>query len=86
MERSGRGAQRRRRTLHQPGLLLLSPADAALKKLVDEGEVVALAYHVDYWNYLGWADTLASKENTERQMPMRACSAANGVYTPQGDP
>lgn len=59
------------------------PADAALKKLIDEGEVVALAYHVDYWNYLGWADTLASKENTERQYAYARMLGRNGVYTPQ---
>ncbi|WEJ10020.1 DUF1223 domain-containing protein [Sinorhizobium prairiense] len=59
------------------------PADAALKKLVDEGEVVALAYHVDYWNYLGWADTLASKENTERQYAYARMLGRYGVYTPQ---
>ncbi|WP_104665457.1 DUF1223 domain-containing protein [Ensifer adhaerens] len=59
------------------------PADAALKTLVDEGDVVALAYHVDYWNYLGWADTLASKENTERQYAYARMLGRNGVYTPQ---
>ncbi|HXV31990.1 MAG TPA: thioredoxin family protein [Sinorhizobium sp.] len=59
------------------------PADAALKKLIDEGHVVALAYHVDYWNYLGWADTLASKENTARQYAYARMLGRNGVYTPQ---
>ncbi|RVO83311.1 DUF1223 domain-containing protein [Sinorhizobium medicae] len=59
------------------------PADAALKKLVDEGGVVALAYHVDYWNYLGWADTLASKQNTERQYAYARMLGRYGVYTPQ---
>ena len=43
------------------------PADAALRKLVESGKVVALGYHVDYWNFRGWADTLATKENTARQ-------------------
>lgn len=59
------------------------PADAALKTLIEEGEVVALAYHVDYWNYLGWADTLASKENTDRQYAYARMLGRNGVYTPQ---
>ncbi len=59
------------------------PADAALKSLIDEGEVVALAYHVDYWNYLGWADTLASKENTARQYAYARMLGRSGVYTPQ---
>ncbi|WP_075291777.1 DUF1223 domain-containing protein [Pararhizobium arenae] len=59
------------------------PADAALKSLIDEGQVVALAYHVDYWNYLGWADTLASKENTARQYAYARMLGRSGVYTPQ---
>lgn len=37
------------------------PADAVLGALVSRGDLLALSYHVDYWNYLGWADTLASK-------------------------
>jgi len=59
------------------------PADKALETLVREGEVVALAYHVDYWNYLGWADTLASKDNTDRQYAYARMFGRNGVYTPQ---
>lgn len=59
------------------------PADAALKKLIDDGKVVALSYHVDYWNYLGWADTLASKDNTARQYAYAKMFGRNGVYTPQ---
>jgi hypothetical protein len=59
------------------------PADAALKKLVMQGDVVALSYHVDYWNYLGWADTLSSKENTERQYSYAHSMGRSGVYTPQ---
>ena len=35
------------------------PADALLAKLTDEPGVVTLSYAVDYWNYLGWRDTLA---------------------------
>nr|WP_312365516.1 thioredoxin family protein [Ensifer sp.] len=59
------------------------PADAALKKLVDDGDVVALSYHVDYWNYLGWKDTLASSDNTDRQYAYARMLGRNGVYTPQ---
>lgn len=59
------------------------PADAALKHLIDDGSIVALSYHVDYWNYLGWADTLASKENTARQYAYAKMFGRNGVYTPQ---
>lgn len=59
------------------------PADKALETLAREGAVVALAYHVDYWNYLGWADTLASKDNTDRQYAYARMFGRNGVYTPQ---
>jgi hypothetical protein len=59
------------------------PADKALETLVREGDVVALSYHVDYWNYLGWADTLASKDNTDRQYAYARMFGRNGVYTPQ---
>jgi hypothetical protein len=59
------------------------PADAALEKLIRQGDVVALAYHVDYWNYLGWADTLSSKDNTARQYAYARSLGRSNVYTPQ---
>src|SRR5262245_29433790 len=43
------------------------PADRVLADLAEQGNVVTLAYHVDYWDYLGWQDTLGSAENTQRQ-------------------
>lgn len=59
------------------------PADRAFEQLVRQRDVVALSYHVDYWNYLGWADTLASSENTERQYAYAKSFGRSGVYTPQ---
>lgn len=59
------------------------PADALLEKLADEGAVVALAFHVNYWDYLGWRDTLGSEQNTERQNAYRLALGTNGIYTPQ---
>ncbi|MDQ0997421.1 hypothetical protein QFZ34_002603 [Phyllobacterium ifriqiyense] len=59
------------------------PADAILKELAGEGKVVALAFHVDYWDYRGWTDNLALPENTERQNEYRKALSLNGVYTPQ---
>jgi hypothetical protein len=58
-------------------------ADALFEELVKKGEVVALAYHVDYWDYLGWQDTLASKDNTARQYDYAKSFGARSVYTPQ---
>ena len=59
------------------------PADIALRKLAARGDVVALGYHVDYWDYLGWNDTLGSKANTERQYDYARGLQRRGVYTPQ---
>ncbi|MBZ9656490.1 DUF1223 domain-containing protein [Phyllobacterium lublinensis] len=59
------------------------PADAILKQLAAEGSVVALAFHVDYWDYRGWTDNLALPENTDRQNAYRTALGLNGIYTPQ---
>jgi hypothetical protein len=59
------------------------PADEVMKALIRQGDVVALAFHVDYWNYLGWNDTLASKDNTARQYAYAKSLGRSGVYTPQ---
>ena len=43
------------------------PADALLEELSGRDDVIALAFHVDYWDYLGWKDTFARPEFTARQ-------------------
>src|SRR6185312_605046 len=58
-------------------------ADAALGRIVRQGNVVVLAYHVDYWDYLGWKDTLGSRANTERQYAYAKAFGSSQVYTPQ---
>ena len=57
------------------------PADALLGRLLQRPGVIALAWHVDYWNYLGWHDPFASATATARQ---RAYAAAleGEVFTP----
>jgi hypothetical protein len=63
------------------------PADHWLGALPARGygsdRVVALAFHVDYWNYLGWVDPFAQKRFTERQRHVAARSQSRVVYTPQ---
>lgn len=44
---------------------------------------VFLAWHVDYWDYLGWKDPFASKEYTERQKQYKAQSGNSNMWTPQ---
>lgn len=58
------------------------PADAYLADLARSGDIVALGYHVDYWDYLGWKDTLGSARNTSRQRAY-AKSLRDSVYTPE---
>ncbi|HHN66814.1 MAG TPA: DUF1223 domain-containing protein [Thermopetrobacter sp.] len=58
------------------------PADALLRELAATPGLLAMTYHVDYWDYLGWRDTFASPEFTRRQK--RYARAQGGsVYTPQ---
>jgi hypothetical protein len=64
------------------------PADALLARLdktqpVGGAEVIPLAMHVDYWNYLGWADPFSSHEFSERQGEYTEAYGNDGVYTPQ---
>ena len=60
------------------------PADAALADLVadDEPGVLALSFHVDYWNRLGWRDPFSSAEISARQRAY-APTLDGRVYTPQ---
>ncbi len=60
------------------------PADALLKSLADEGAaVVPLAYHVDYWDQLGWPDPFGDERWTARQEGYAAAMGAGRMYTPQ---
>lgn len=59
------------------------PADKLLGKLALERETLALAWHVDYWDYLGWKDSFASKDNTRRQRRYAVSLGQNQIYTPQ---
>ena len=59
------------------------PADEFFAELAAKEDIVALAYHVDYWDYLGWQDTLGRKENTERQYDYMRAFGSRSVYTPQ---
>lgn len=59
------------------------PADEFFAELAADPELVTLSYHVDYWDYLGWRDTLSRKENTERQYAYMRAFNGRSVYTPQ---
>ena len=59
------------------------PADRLLGKLAERDDLITLTFNVDYWDYLGWKDTLASPANTERQRHYAAAMRSRTVYTPQ---
>jgi hypothetical protein len=59
------------------------PADAFFAELAKQPGIVALGFHVDYWNYLGWADPFSSKKFTYRQKEYAMSFRQTGVYTPQ---
>lgn len=63
------------------------PADRLLSEMVndddDSVEVIALSFHVDYWDYIGWKDPYARETFTQRQRTYARKFYANQVYTPQ---
>lgn len=63
------------------------PADRRLSQMRSQaeyaGRVVPLAFHVDYWDRLGWVDRFASPRHTRRQYEMAGLARSRLVYTPQ---
>jgi hypothetical protein len=65
------------------GCAACPPADALLGELATRDDVLPLALHVDYWDYIGWADTFATPAFTERQRRYGQAAGTTMVYTPQ---
>ncbi len=63
------------------------PADRLLRQLKEgsdgNAKVITLAYHVDYWDYLGWKDRFSSAEFSKRQEKYASRFGLNSTYTPQ---
>ena len=62
------------------------PAERWLNEYVNDenlwSHIVPLAFHVDYWDYIGWKDKYATHENGERQRDYARAGRARTVYTP----
>jgi hypothetical protein len=58
------------------------PADALLRELAGRPDVIALGYHISYWDRLGWKDPLSSEASTDRQKAY-ASRLGGRIYTPQ---
>lgn len=59
------------------------PADQLLGELTRRDDVVALSFSIDYWDYIGWHDTLAHHDNTLRQLAYEKTLQSHRIYTPQ---
>ncbi len=59
------------------------PADRLIQQLAKRQDIIALSFPVTYWDYLGWKDTLAKPENTQRQRGYAAARGDGQIYTPQ---
>ena len=59
------------------------PADAYFAELSQQPGVIALALHVDYWDYIGWEDSFAKPGFTERQKAYARAAGSRMIYTPQ---
>lgn len=59
------------------------PADEIFAGLTARPDVIALALHVDYWDYIGWKDSFGRPQFTERQRAYARVAGARTIYTPQ---
>lgn len=59
------------------------PADKILHELADREDVIALALHVDYWDYIGWKDPFADPAHAERQRAYARQGQRRSIYTPE---
>jgi len=59
------------------------PADEFVAMLASDPRILPLALHVDYWDYIGWADAFANPQFTDRQRAYAAAIGSRTLYTPQ---
>src|SRR5712672_4224024 len=59
------------------------PADKVLGELAKDPSIIALSLPIDYWDYLGWKDTLADSRFSARQKAYSHMRGDRDVYTPQ---
>ncbi|WP_300058328.1 thioredoxin family protein [uncultured Roseobacter sp.] len=59
------------------------PADELMHALAERDDVIALALHVDYWDYIGWKDEFADPRNAQRQRAYATTAGRRSIYTPE---
>jgi hypothetical protein len=65
------------------GCVACPPADEFVAMLASDPRILPLALHVDYWDYIGWADTFAQPQFTDRQRAYAKAAGSRMIYTPQ---
>ena len=65
------------------GCTACPPADEFLAMLASDPRILPLALHVDYWDYIGWADKFAQPMFTDRQRAYAKAVGSRTIYTPQ---
>lgn len=65
------------------GCVACPPADALLKELASQPDIIALSFHVHYWDSKHWQDPFASEDNTDRQKDYVAALGLDTLFTPQ---
>lgn len=59
------------------------PADALMHELAEREDVIPLALHVDYWDYIGWKDPFGNPAHVQRQRAYAAEGKRRTIYTPE---
>jgi hypothetical protein len=59
------------------------PADRLVGQLANDSSIIALSVPIDYWDYLGWRDTLANPAHSARQRAYARARGDGQIYTPQ---
>lgn len=59
------------------------PADAILSEISDRDDVIAIAMHVDYWDYIGWKDEFGNPDYAKRQRAFANTAGRRTIYTPE---
>lgn len=59
------------------------PADRLLTELGQHDDLIALSFHVDYWNHIGWTDPFSSRDWSNRQRSYAKKFGSQRIYTPQ---
>ncbi|MEH6740666.1 MAG: DUF1223 domain-containing protein [Sulfitobacter sp.] len=59
------------------------PADVIFNELAERDDVIAIALHVDYWDYIGWKDEFGDPAHADRQRAYANTAGRRSIYTPE---